>query len=279
MKLSQRLAIGYIRTKFNLLSAISAKKAAEQAFELFCTPLMRFRRKDPPANAEGIQLKIKNNTIKGYRWNYPQTNKVLILHGFNSAAYKFEHYVAPLVAKGYEVMAFDAAAHGESDGKKTNALEYAELISKIIEVFGPIQKFIAHSFGGIALSLALEGKQLPADTRIVLIAPATETTTAIDAAFSMLGLKSETVRKEFDRLIEKVSGHPPEWFSIRRAIKNIDARVMWIHDENDDITPLADALKVKSDNLPHVEFVITKELGHRKIYHDKNVKNAVINFL
>ena len=39
MKLAQRLAIGYIRTKFKLLSSISKKKAAAQAFELFCTPL------------------------------------------------------------------------------------------------------------------------------------------------------------------------------------------------------------------------------------------------
>ena len=35
MKLSQRLAIGYVQTKFKLLSAISTKRAAEKAFVVF----------------------------------------------------------------------------------------------------------------------------------------------------------------------------------------------------------------------------------------------------
>ena len=35
-----------------------------------------------------------------------------------------------------------------------------------------------------------------ANTKLVLIAPATETTTAVDGAFTMLGLKNEQLRKK-----------------------------------------------------------------------------------
>lgn len=279
MKLSQRLAIGYIRTKFKLLSAFSSKKTAEQAFELFCTPFQRFRRRVKPANAEELQFKIKNNTIIGHRWNHPQKNKVLLLHGFASAACKFDSYVAPLVSQGFEVLSFDAPAHGNSTGKKTNVLEYAEMIDTAVEHFGPIQNFIAHSFGGIAVSLALEGKKISPGTKIVFLAPATETNSAIDQAFAMLKIKSVAVRNEFDELIKKISGKDPSWFSIRRAIKNIDAKVLWIHDVDDDMTPVQDALKVKEDNFSNIEFVITTGLGHRRIYHDRAVKNKVISFL
>ena len=279
MKLAQRLTIGYIQTKFKLLAGISKKKAAEQAFILFSTPFLRSKRSGVPKNAEVLTFKFKNLTINGFRWNFPQKNKVLILHGFGSAAYKFEAYAAPLVQKGYEVLAFDAPAHGNSEGRTVNAVEYAEMINQVIDRYGPIHKFLAHSFGGIALSLALEKKETDPKTKIVFIAPATETTSAVEGAFAMLKMSNAGVKKEFHNIIYRLSGKETAWFSIRRAIKNIRAEVLWIHDEDDDVTPLSDALKVKEDNHPHINFVITKGLGHRRIYHDAGVKKLISDFM
>ncbi len=279
MKLSQRLAIGYIQTKFKLLSAVSKKKAAEKAFVVFGTPFLKSKRKAPVKNAEVIHFNLNNKKMNGYRWNHPHPKKVLILHGFGSAAHKFEDYATILTAHGFEVLAFDAPAHGDSEGDTTNAVEYSEMIKAIIQQFGPIENFIAHSFGGISLSLALEELPHDAHTKIVFIAPATETTSAVDGAFSMLKLKDEAVRKEFDTIIFNLTGKKTAWFSIRRAMQNIKAQVLWVHDEEDDITPWADALKVKEDNLTNIKFVVTKGLGHRKIYHDAGVKKMVTEFL
>jgi len=279
MKLTQKLGIAYTQTKLKSIAFISKRKAAEKAFELFCTPFLKSYRKEEPKNAEQLKFMVNNLTIKGHRWNHPQTNKVLILHGFGSAAYKFEGYIAPLVKKGYEVLAFDAPAHGDSEGTTTNAVEYSEMIKKVIELYGPVNCFIAHSFGGIAISLAIENIPHDSNIKIVLIAPATETTSAIDGALAMLKIKDKEVRKEMDNLIFEKSGKQTEWFSIRRAVKNIKAQILWIHDEEDDTTPLSDALKVKEDNHSNINFVITKGLGHRKIYHDAAVKKAIENFL
>lgn len=279
MKLSQRLAIGFVQTKFKLLTLISKKKAAKQAFELFSTPFLKSKKKADPQNAEKIRFSFNELNITGYRWNHPRPQKALILHGFGSAAHKFEHYAPLLAEKGYEVLAFDAPAHGESDGSTTNAVEYSLMIKQVTEIFGPVKFFLAHSFGGIALSLALEDIPHDETTRIVFIAPATETTTAVDNAFALLKVKDTTVRNEFDRIVYERSGKKTAWFSMRRAMRHIKAETLWIHDEDDDTTPLADALKVKEDNHPNIHFVITKGLGHRKIYHDPGVKNKVITFL
>lgn len=279
MKLTQRLAIGYIQTKFKLLSAVSKKKAAEKAFVVFGTPFMKSVRKAPVKNAEVIHFHLNDKKMNGYRWNHPKSRKVLILHGFGSAAHKFEDYATLLVAEGFEVLAFDAPAHGHSEGGTTNAIEYSDMIKEILEKFGPVENFIAHSFGGISLSLALEQVPHTENTRIVFIAPATETTSAVDGAFKMLKLKNEKVRHEFEKIIIKVSGKETAWFSMRRAMHNIKAKVLWVHDEEDDITPWADALKVKEDNHPNIQFILTKGLGHRKIYHDETVKKQVIAFL
>jgi esterase/lipase len=286
MKLTQRLAIGYIQTKFKVLTIVSKKKAAEKAYELFSTPFLRSKKKADPKHAESLHFTLhmpgsrnKKIAIRGYRWNHPMQHKVLILHGFGSAAHKFEHYVAPLVKKGYEVLAFDAPAHGESEGTTTNAIEYSKMITEVITRYGPVQGFIAHSFGGIALSLAMEDMPHDEKMRIVFIAPATETTTAVDGAFTMLKLKDKAVRAEFEKIILQVSGKPTTWFSMKRIMKKMKASILWIHDEEDNITPWSDALKVKEDNHPNINFVTTKGLGHRKIYHDAGIKKEVISFL
>lgn len=287
MKLSQKIALSYIRTKFKLLGAISKKKAAEKAFELFCTPQRR-NLKQPPRifeQAEKIQVKVEGIPVKGWRWpseNQPgnglPVRKALILHGFESSAINFDRYIRPLLRKGYEVLAVDAPAHGRSGGRQINAPLYKKTILAIYKKFGPVQSFMAHSFGGLCLSLAMEEISHTPDYRIVLIAPATETTTAIDTFFRFLKLDAG-IRTEFEKVIIKKGGVTPAWYSIRRAMKHIRARVLWVHDADDDTTPLSDALKIKEDNHPNIRFVITKGLGHRRIYRDNKVTKEIVEFL
>lgn len=137
---------------------------------------------------------------------------------------------------------------------------------------------MAHSLGGLALTHFIETIPHNADTRVALIAPATETTSAIDSFFRFLDLRPE-VRKDFDQLIFDMSGVWPSHFSIRRAMQQVHAQVLWFHDEQDELTPLADAIKVRDDQHPHLSFVITHGLGHRAIYRDNKVVKQVIEFL
>ena len=289
MKLTQRLALSYVRTKFKLLSAISKKKAAEKAFELFCTPQQRNKKPLPKIfeRSEKLHFKIDGLNVQGWRWNparlshsggHPAERKALILHGFESSVLNFDKYIKALTAKGYEVLAFDAPAHGRSDGKQINAPLYKRTIQEIYKKFGPIQSYMAHSFGGLAVCLALEEISHTEDCRLALIAPATETTSAIDSFFKFLQL-DPSIRPEFEKLIIKKGGVAPEWYSISRAMKHIRAKVLWIHDEEDETTPIRDVLKVRSENHANIEFVITKGLGHSRIYRDNKVAKWVIDFL
>lgn len=280
MKLSQRLALKYIRTKFKLLSAISKKKAAAAAFRLFCTPQSR-NKKPPPKifeEAEKLQFSLDGIPVKGWRFNKGGQRRVLILHGFESSVVNFDRYIRPLMKKGYEILAFDAPAHGRSGGRQINAPLYRKTILAVYHHFGPVQSFLAHSFGGLAVCLALEEISHTSDYRLALVAPATETSSAIDSFFSFLSL-DPGIRPEFERLIIQKGGVSSNWYSIRRAMKHIKARVKWFHDEDDEVTPLRDALQVKEENHPNVEFVISKGLGHRRIYRDNKVTKTIVEFL
>ena len=280
MKLAQKLAISYIRTKFSLLSAISKRKAAASAFDLFCSPQRIVKKKFPPVfkEAESLHFLLEGDTVRGWRWNKGGDKKALIVHGYESTVLNFDRYIKPLVKKGYEVLAFDAPAHGRSGGKKINAPLYKKMILEINRQFGPLDAMIAHSFGGLAAALAMEEINHTAKHKMVLIAPATETPTAIDSFFRFLKL-DPALRDEFERIIVQKGGVSSAWYSIRRAMKHIRASVLWVHDEDDDTTPWADAQKVKAENHPNIHFVVTSGLGHRRIYRDNKVSRTILDFL
>jgi pimeloyl-ACP methyl ester carboxylesterase len=281
MKIKKKVAFLAIRIKLKLLSLISRRLAGKAAFKVFCTPFPAAINNKTGIFDHGEPLKftVNNALVRGFRFNHPADHKILILHGFSSTCRNFHWYISAFVNKGYEVLAFDAPAHGSSEGKRVNALDYSKMIREAYRLYGPFNGYLAHSFGGISVSLALEGLPHDEKTKLVLIAPATETISAIDDAFKMLGLGSERIKNALKEEIFAISGKKAEWFSIRRAIKNINAATLWIHDKDDDVTPLRDVLKVREDAPPNVEFLITEGLGHRKIYRDEAVKKRVADFL
>jgi len=280
MKITQRLALAYIRTKFRLLSSISKRKAARDAFELFCTPQYRNRKKLPPVfeKAEKLHLIFKGHRLAGYRWNHPSEKKLLILHGFESSVINFDRYIKPLTRKGYEVLAFDAPAHGRSGGKKINPVLYKEMIYEVCKSYGPVHAFLAHSLGGMALSFYLEEVPHDETTKVVLIAPAVESVTAANSFFKFLQL-NKVVRQQFDSMLEQLRGRPIEWYSIRRAAKNIRASVLFLQDKEDDMTPMRDVAPIIDEGYPNFRFMITEGLGHRRIYRDNKCAKAIIDFL
>lgn len=281
MKLVQKFAVVYIRTRLRLVSYVSVKKAAQIAFDLFCTPQIRVVRKLPALFEKGepIRLAFGDYTIAGYRWNKGQERKVLLVHGFESTMTNFEHYIGPLIEKGYEVLAFDAPAHGRSSGTMMNALVYRDFIIHIHAEYGPVQSFLGHSFGGLAVCLALSEINHDNSYRIALIAPATSSTTAMEYFFEFLKMHNKDVKQGFEKLVFDTGGQPMSWYSIPRTLENIQARLLWVHDEDDEITPLKDLEIVRKENHPGIQFVITKGLGHTRIYRDAAISRVVVDFL
>jgi pimeloyl-ACP methyl ester carboxylesterase len=265
-----------------IISIFSPKAAALKAFQLFTTPYSGKPKREAPAEfafATTLHLLFEGKMLYGWQWTpQPEVNngkKVLIARGFDSCSYRFAHYIQPFLQQGFTVIAFDAPAHGLSDGKTTNVLEYRNAIVAIIKKFGPFEVFMGHSLGGMALALAAE--KLHENAKIILIVPAIETTTAIYAFTRFLKLSTNT-KIAFINHIKSLSHHSIQYFSLSRAIKHIHAPVLWIHDELDKICPFKDVIPIMEKKLPNVEFYFTKGLGHSNVYKSKSVKNTIIAF-
>lgn len=282
MKISQKLALRYARARINILSLTSTRKAAVMAFRLFCTPQQRSTHKTKPLFAGGkrVSFRYEGHTIRGRVWlpAEPPARKVLIAHGFESSSQVFEAYIAPLLEKGYEVVAFDAPAHGHSGGRRVTLPKYVGVLRSIEQNYGPFNAYIGHSLGGLALALFLETSPHNESTRLVLIAPAVETATALHTFARVLHLPPDVVH-EIDDYIQETSGQHVAWYSLRRAVHNIHARILYWQDEDDKITPCRDARKIEGDGHRAIRFVFTKGLGHRRICQDPQTIADILRFL
>ena len=282
MKLAQKLLIGYYKTKLKTLGMLSPRKAAEAAYKIFCTPYSgKGNRKQPPVfhKAEKLSFEMDGLIIRGFRWHpeHPNGKKILIVHGFSSYAYKFEKYILPLKKEGFEVMAFDAPAHGSSDGKLINAYIYKNVLLRIESLFGPLYGIMGHSLGGLAASLAFEELPNRENRKLVLLAPATETERAISNFFTFIPA-DEKVIQAFRDMISEMTGEPATYYSVSRVVKKITSPVLWVHDRQDPICPFEDVKPLLSLDLPHVNFLITEHLGHSKVYKDNKVCTSVVQF-
>jgi len=280
---AQKLAINYYRAKLNLLNLVSPGFAAHETFDLFTKPYGRPRKTRKSSwfsKAEPLKLVSNGLKLTGYKWRAQPDNdkKLLIIHGFAGSVGSFDRYLSVLLHAGYDVYAYEAPGHGTSDGSRLNTAIYAGVIEDAVVAHGPFDAFMAHSLGGLSLMLALHRIELTNRPKVVLIAPATESTTAANQFFSFLQL-SESLRTAFETYVEKRGGQPLAWYSISRVLAEVDAEILWLHDENDTTTPIKDVYPLLQKGLSNVHFYFTEGLGHSGIYKDNKVKKRIIEFL
>ncbi len=278
---AQKVVLEYYKAKLNLMHVINARWAAAAAIDLFQRPYANRRRSVPAIWSEARKLKLLSgeNKLTGYHWHSPNAKgkQLLIIHGFAGNAKSFDRYISPALHFGYDVVAYDAPAHGKSSGSRLNILTYKWMIEDVIRHHGSFEAYLAHSLGGLALMMALETMGLQHQQKIALVAPLVEATAAADNFFRFLQLP-EGLREEFEKELESRAGHPMSWFSMPRVIRAHRGKVLWVHDKDDDTTPFADVKPLLLEEPAHVEFLVTKGLGHSRIYRDSQVRNRVVAF-
>lgn len=282
LTIKQKVALAYLRNRIHFLYRVNRKKAADEALDLFTKPYYRYNKPDPAlwVKSNVLQMQTGSGKVFGYEWKSgkPEAKKLLVIHGFSGNSRSFAWYIGEALSKGYDVYAFDAPAHGSSEGNRLNVSIYSQVIGEIINHYGPFDAFISHSLGGLSLMLYLHNHPGQYYPKIVLIAPATESTTAVDKFFDMLQLKPE-FRQVFDENIIEKTGMPASWFSISRIISEVNGDILWIHDKDDLTTPIEDVMPVFELGPAHVRFHFTRGLGHSGIYRDEKVKKLIKEFL
>ncbi len=120
-----------------------------------------------PEDAEPVTLRFG---LAGLRWGNSGP-RVVALHGWQGSAAQFAPIARVLVARGLQVLALDAPAHGRTPGEFASPTVFSDALLESAPELGSVEAVIGHSMGGGAVLYALS-QGLRAKRAIVVSAPA-----------------------------------------------------------------------------------------------------------
>jgi pimeloyl-ACP methyl ester carboxylesterase len=283
LPLGARLFMNTAKITFRVTGRVCPRLAAELALRLFMTPpkfpvprkevIIRKRASLTMHEIHGEQIAVRT-------WG--DGPKVLLCHGWGGRGTQFHGLIKALVEAGYRAIAFDAPAHGDSSGKRTNMLMVTQTIAGIAEKEGPISAVIGHSFGCGTALLAIDRYQLPSD-KVILISCFTDTlwiTQQFAAAFSISESVIDTMRRIAMQRYANHFDKPWNWLELSpiNTINKVTGDLLLIHDRHDTEVPYQHAMKLK-EIAPRFHLLSTERLGHKKILVNKHCTTACIEHI
>lgn len=276
-KVKQQLTIQGLRLYLNTLALFQPEKAGALAFQIFCTPRQgRLREKDSAFLStadEEKDLYVNDLNIRCYHWRGLGPT-VLLVHGWESNAARWQRLVRQLRAKGFNVVAVDGPGHGQSGSRQFNVPLYANLLEAVVEHYQP-QGLVGHSIGGFASIYLLHEGQAPSVQQLAILGTPAELSHILDGFQRLLGLSSRVMRG-FERVFRRRFGRSFADFSGPAMVRSLDVEGLIVHDLNDPTVPYADAMAY-ADHWPQARFVTTRSQGHR--LNGDGVPEVVVGFL
>jgi pimeloyl-ACP methyl ester carboxylesterase len=212
--------------------------------------------------------------IAVYHWGKGPT--VILVHGWSGRAAQLGELAEPLVAAGYRVVAFDAPAHGRSDGRDTTMPEISEAILRLVSEFSPVHAVIAHSFGVACVLFALQQRGFA--QRVVAFSPPATVEGLMEKFSGTLALSPRTVQILRDMLVQRFGAGMWSRFSAQHMARSARLPALIIHDRDDRDVPWQEGEAV-ARAWPHARFLRTEGLGHRRILRDPEVIDRAVRFL
>ena len=271
-----------MRVTSKILCIISPGLAARWADMLFFIPIGLPRpSSEMPYYKSAIHSSIKYNGKKVALYLWGEGDETIILvHGWGSRGTRLGHFAEPLNKIGYRVVAFDAPAHGDSEGKTTNLFEVSEIIKLIYEKFEPVRAIIGHSFGGMALTNAIHRNDLNV-SRVVVIASPFSMNYIIESFRKIMNINSKVTELMVERIQERfLKERNLDVFSLslESFASSFELPILVIHDREDREVAYEQGKKY-AENFPNAVLITTTGLGHRRILRDAGIINKLNKFI
>lgn len=262
--------------KLNSLFLVRPELAVLQAFQLFCGP--RKGRAKPHQEtflnpAKNGKITVDGKALQTYRWK-GNKETILLLHGWESNTHRWKELIEKLQKEDYNIVAFDAPAHGNSSGKLFNVPLYSKCVNIFVEKFLP-DYIIGHSMG--AMTSVYQQHFHPTDgiKKLILLGPPSELSLIMKDYQKILNL-APRLMISLETYFHAKFGFTFKEFSIAKFAKTIKQPGLLIHDTYDKIAPVS-ASKAIHANWENSELMLTEGAGHTL---DNNlIHTTIINFL
>ncbi|WP_294818851.1 alpha/beta hydrolase [uncultured Flavobacterium sp.] len=261
----------------NILAHIAPKKATALAYRYFSEPRdgRLLKEELPPVLKEAEEEMVTHGdfVFQMYTWKGGE-NTVLLVHGWESNASRWENFLIHLKRSGSTIIALDAPAHGLSSGTEFTIPRYAEFIDVIVRKFRP-QSLVGHSIGGATILYYQSHYANDSVEKMVVLGAPCDFNTVLSNYAGMLSLNSKVLlllkKHFFDHFSIDTDDFCGDLFASKIRVKALLA-----HDRDDAVVSYKEGRKI-ADAWPEAEFITTNGLGHSM--HDESLYRRIYQFL
>ena len=274
-QLNKYLPLAY-GSYFNILAIFSKKKATEKAFTLFCTPRkgsVRPEQQEFLEQAKSRRIKAMDLELQTYHW-HGNKETILLLHGWESNAFRWQNLISILKNEDYNIVAFDAPAHGHSTGTIFNVPLYTECTKAVIDFYNP-KILIGHSVGGMNSLYNQEKYPNEEIDKIVTIGSPSRLQDIMVHYQQLLKLNDVVMRGLDDYFMEQFGFRIHE-FSTSQFKGHLSKKGLIIHDKEDTIAPFSASEQVHA-TWKNSKFFKTKGFDHSM--HQDEVSHHIMDFI
>ena len=265
------------------LSIVAPGVAARTAERLWFTP--RYLTIPDAARAfldsgERFTRDVDGCSVVAWRWGAGPT--VILAHGWGGYGAQLQPFVDPLVAAGYEVILFDALAHGESDrnrdgSRESTLFDFAKALDAIAKDSPRLSAIVAHSGACTAAAWALTNAHWKPSS-IVFIAPMASPRRYQVLFQRALGFTDGVMRRFAANAERRFSFRWDDFEVPEMAARMQTPPVLLIHDRQDRETSFRDSEEIAAA-WPNAQLRLTSGLGHVRILREPAVVVAVTDFV
>lgn len=270
-------ALRFMRIIFSVLGQIFPVITGHWAYRLWFTT----RRFKPPqaetmaaSTAKQSSIQCNNISVAVYSWGDGPV--VLFVHGWTGRGTQVAPFIDSLTADGYRVISFDAPAHGQTPGRNTSIFKFSDVLIELNKQYGDFHAVITHSFGGMATAYA--ASQGVRFGKMVCFCPPAGLDVLIENFSSMLNIPGKAIAVMKNKLERIYGKEMKQAVSTINNVKQLHCPGLIIHDEDDHDVACSSGQLI-SQAWENSEFILTHNLGHRRILKDPDCIERVVKFI
>jgi len=199
-----------------------------------------------------------SKTIQTYHWK-GNGKTVILIHGWDSNTHRWKDLIEDLQKEDFNIIAFDAPAHGYSEGKLLNVLIYSKCLDQLLSLYQP-EIVIGHSVGAMTVVYNQYLKHNPKVEKLVLLGAPSEMTEIMSDYKRVLNLNMKFM-SSLEAFFKEKFNYTFSEFSIAEFAKGVQKDALIIHDQYDKVAPV-EAAKSIHKNLKGSILNITEGAGH-----------------
>ena len=270
------------RARLAVARTFSRDRAVDLAARIFATPPRHAhtaRERELLAKGERFDVASAYGRLAAWRFGGRERDVVILVHGWGGRGAQLRSFVRPLVEAGFEVVMFDAPAHGLSAGRESTLVHFIAAIDAMVPTLesegARIAGFVGHSLGAAAVGAWLNRTRR--DLRAVLIAPPTSVERYSGYFARRLGI-AEELRRAMQERVERRYGVAWSSFELPHSVAQVRAPALVIHDRGDPDVGFASGLAL-ARAWRNARLAATDGLGHRAILHSAAVVQDTVDFM